>query len=355
MNNLPFPITSLEQVNKKHPKLWSTCDKYLTVVKDAYTWNENCYCPVELFRLIMEYYGQENNIIIPETGIITYCGLYNWKRYRQIYNFDADFVNVLIKSATDDIKIDEALKHLPFPSFYINIDGVNEFRVSGDFSNSNKTIDKNRYVTGFYVYRNVSIHNKNNYNKSEEINALKFDVYLSDGSSFSYELLIGKGKTVRESFDYLRENHETTNMNTSEITILEDVIEKAIVMILYLCAVNSDIKESPKQKVIRKTNINPNNKIINDVKKIKINDVGYVIGKSIRISTEIEDNKVTTVANSSKGSTKRPHQRRAHFHSYWVGSEKDGTKHIEIKWIAPIFVHLTANEEPTTRITPVTT
>ena len=352
--NLPRPLQILDEVNKNYPKLFDFCTNYLAFLKDSFAWNESCFCPLEVFRAIMEQYAKENNHILNDAGnYILYNSLFNWKRYCQIYDFDSDFVNVLIKSATDNVRIDEALACLPFPSFYVNINGENEFVIDDDFLFNSSGDFAGGYVTGFFVNRNASIHPKYDYNKSEEITTVSFDVYLSGGASFSYEICIGKGMTLKDSFEYMRSHHEVINMTEEKFSTLESAIEKIMVMLFYICAINADMTESKKQKTIRKTNINPTSKIAKEVKKIKINDVGYEVGKAIRLSTTVEsDVENNTYSHVGSHSPKRPHQRRAHFHTYWVGSEKDGSRHTEIKWVNSIFVHLNSGET-VTKITPV--
>ena len=351
---IPKPLQYLENISKAYPDLWKYCNEKMSIIKDSFIWNDLCYCPTTIFENILSAYTEEKGMENYKADVSTfYCGLYNWKQYCQIYEFDPDFVNILIKSATDDVKLDDALTYLPFPAFYISINGENDFVISNDFIQKHYPDSSGGYVTGFFVHRNCSIHNRYNYNKSEEVNAVKFDIYLSGGASFSYEVMIGEGMTLRESFEFLRENHESVNMDLNSIQLVESAIEKAMVIILYLCAINIDISESKNQKKIRKSNINPNSKIAKETKKIKINEVGYTIGKAIRLSTDVEKNVETINSHTVTAHTaKRPHQRRAHFHTYWVGSEKDGSRHTELRWIHPIFVHL-SNSETLTKITKV--
>ena len=54
-----------------------------------------------------------------------------------------------------------------------------------------------------------------------------------------------------------------------------------------------------------------------------------------------ESSSASEHSNVGHGSSvgKRPHSRRGHYHHYWVGSKKDGTRRIILKWVAPMFIN----------------
>lgn len=41
---------------------------------------------------------------------------------------------------------------------------------------------------------------------------------------------------------------------------------------------------------------------------------------------------------SATGSKKTPHVRRAHWHHFWIGSEKAGNRKLVIRWLPPIAI-----------------
>lgn len=74
-------------------------------------------------------------------------------------------------------------------------------------------------------------------------------------------------------------------------------------------------------------------------------DVGYRVGAAIRKCRDAlgtdpygDTSDADPKKSSAKGGTKRPHTRRGHYHHYWVGSEKAGTRRLVLKWIAPAFI-----------------
>ena len=63
--------------------------------------------------------------------------------------------------------------------------------------------------------------------------------------------------------------------------------------------------------------------------------VGYRIGSALRRVYRKYD---TPSESSGKfRSSPRPHIRRAHWHSYWIGP-KDGERKVILKWLPPVLV-----------------
>jgi len=61
--------------------------------------------------------------------------------------------------------------------------------------------------------------------------------------------------------------------------------------------------------------------------------VGYTVGASIRAFNTVQ---AGTVDSNSKGSKKRPHMRRAHWHHFWTGK---GRTIYSVRWVSPMLIH----------------
>ena len=72
--------------------------------------------------------------------------------------------------------------------------------------------------------------------------------------------------------------------------------------------------------------------------KLTLWDVGY------RIGAALSAHRLTGDQKSAKGSKRlhaspRPHIRRAHWHSYWIGSrKKPKERELVVKWLHPILI-----------------
>ena len=60
--------------------------------------------------------------------------------------------------------------------------------------------------------------------------------------------------------------------------------------------------------------------------------------KNIKKSRQQPGNSETERQYSGPGAPKRPHTRRGHWHHYWVGSDKDNSRKLILKWTAPMFI-----------------
>ena len=118
-------------------------------------------------------------------------------------------------------------------------------------------------------------------------------------------------------------------------------ISRILQLILYICSINKDVNENEEQKKIyRKSNGSPKD-VFREVRKW---DVGYRIGNTIRqyqhSSKSVSDVSSSDNQSSEKKSTaKRPHSRKGHYHHFWVGSKKDNSRKLVLKWIAPMFIN----------------
>lgn len=65
---------------------------------------------------------------------------------------------------------------------------------------------------------------------------------------------------------------------------------------------------------------------------------GYRIGAALRQARLEHEHKGPS---DGTGRSVTPHLRRAHFHSYWVGSRSDpDARHLELRWLPPIPVNV---------------
>ena len=87
-------------------------------------------------------------------------------------------------------------------------------------------------------------------------------------------------------------------------------------------------------------------------------EVGIRIGSALRKALKENDNKsdpsadVETVTDGKPHSSPRPHLRRAHWHSFWIGKRNSAERKLVLRWLPPIAVNVNDTELPTV-INPV--
>ena len=118
--------------------------------------------------------------------------------------------------------------------------------------------------------------------------------------------------------------------------------KQTLQLVLYLCAQNADITPNSEQTFY--TRRSP---VLKDrYAEIRKWNVGVRIGAAVRVhrSTANSQEKSGTAHASP-----RPHIRRGHWHHFWTGSKTgQNTRKLVLKWVAPTFVSVSAEEVPVT-------
>lgn len=329
--DIPAALEALQIYSKKYPGIWNECAKiYSTIREHNYLWDDRCYVPLDVMYnsidVLNRFVYKRNPIDFRDCSIIT--ALASWRFYKQIYTFDSDLADVLFESASDDIEIFDSLANLPYPSFYIELaDDVN-MECSG------------MTCYGFFVTIDCNAVPKED-SEDEQLTTMQFVGFTHQGK-FDCSLIIEKGMTIKDAFKRYREIAIENNSNISNKILLqsESFITKAVQLILYLCAINSEIEINPKQREIcNRKDVTEKLSTPKDVlREVVKHDVGYRIGKAIRISKETEDREPVKRSFFGSSKAKSPHVRRGHYHHYWVGSKLN--RHLELRWTPPTFIHL---------------
>ena len=152
---------------------------------------------------------------------------------------------------------------------------------------------------------------------------------------------------IKKFFDDQRE------IKTKKKKIIREQLKMALQCILYICAVNAEIEEDPIQK--KRYRAPSSEQFIKDkVREVKKWNCGKRESKIIysdfgsypRIVTDMKENHIRNV----KSSPKRCHVRRSHWHHYWTGSSKDGTRKMELRWISAMTIHKEEYEEESSNL-----
>lgn len=297
-------------------------------------WDENIvYCPndgilMELHKVRMgkpdaKYFKRLRNAT---AGLIS--AIAAWDLSKVIYRFDEDFYKELKETeGIEKVPVDMLL-HLPYKCLcfqigdesrfaYLNYDfefKLYELRIERLFFND----DENRIESAHY-----------------------FLTLSSDKlqKCIDYTISSGIDNYKRMGLPQFSDEFEKTYRKDREI------FQSTIQMILFVLSQNVDIAENKENKEARKKYTRSG---ANEIPKVL--DAGYRVGAEIRRIKEInvyndeeEGIKETHEQNldilpSAAGSKKTPHIRRAHWHHFWIGSEKAGTRKLVIRWLPPIAI-----------------
>lgn len=313
--NDPAPIIMVNAMKSRYKDIFDLIDasvKHLKATRDDVQWDDRCYFPSFFVDTLSDYLRKNENINFKqqECGILTQLAA--WRQYKQIFSIDGDFADVLFESATDEIVLYDLLYALPYNSFYVEFNGESALKSDGFFFTFDMLGDDDPVVSLMNVEHDMSVtsmivHIKPNFTVKDSLNEIKRLCKL------------GNVEMDKKSFD-----------------ILSDFVQKALQIVIYLCTVNADVNENENQKkYMRRPSAKSLEKDV--TREVQKWDVGYRIGSSLRAS-KASTNSVS-ISHSGSHTPKRPHSRRGHFHRFWTGSEKDGSRKLVVKWITPMFIH----------------
>lgn len=327
-DNVPTPFQRVKTFTTEYHRVWELCDLFHSGENGLPKWDKICEIPISATLAVMDAFPTANRTYFPAEC----AGLYAWRKYKEIYSFDNDLAILLMEQA-NDLRIPmEVLQNMPYPCFYVS----------------------HSKSAGFLVWIEDDI--------DTHIKELRFLHYKDNKPNGNYILHIHEGWTISDGITDMIETSKANckdkeiieNMKLNNIDVDEaqkqighaddcfgefyDVISRLIQLVLYICSTNADIVENENQKEITQRPQNDKIKKPKDkFREIQKWDIGFRIGDTIRKINSVESSGQSS--HIGKGSTKRPHTRRGHYHHYWIGSNENNTKKIILRWVAPMFIN----------------
>jgi hypothetical protein len=325
------PRQSLEALSRSYPGVWKDVEAVRENRKGFGDWPTWCYMPIALaLKIICK--GRPPRDVIQYKHSTFLAALAAWRATQGIYRFDPHTFDALWNtSVTGDIPI-EVLYCLPEWCVFI--------------PTPDRVWEGNR-LNGFFAHLD-----RNHEMRRTELRLL-LDISRPDGRYDITAMPIILGKSVTESLAATLEwsaqpDPLATPMSAEERAMAMKEVPSLISLVLYLCSENAEINESggsrfPTYPEARKTK-----------KGVRLFapdrpthwEVGYRLGAALK--------RASTVHHPSDGThaRPRPHIRRAHWHSYWVGKLGEGRK-VLLKWLPPIAVNVLSVHDLTATVRDV--
>lgn len=258
---------------------------------------------------------QEWKDVISMYGVIE-----KWSHSKQVYKFDHDFARELSK--TDGMKLyPESFRHLPFSTFYIDFDGMEEFKPFDGmfvdvkvFDNDDIRILGHRVVGD--IYYTCTTYLKEDQRDYE--NGVAYYDYTRD--RMQYQKTVPLSAFIREKYG----DKVISNESFPDIWMF---------LLQALTYLSSDKPEVEENELTKKTYRKPT-RIKNKFSEIREWDVGIRYGtefRKARAEREEEEQSGDIITRKSP----RPHARCAHWQRFWTGK---GRRIPKMKWIAQTFV-----------------
>jgi hypothetical protein len=315
-----------EQLNKKYMSVYPEADRLSKVflgMKPAgeHDWPDWCYLPVAASYAIVSGETEKQGVAMElgASDIGNLAAILAWRPTKGVYRFDDDLLKSLWDVELDkDIPVD-VLFNLPEWCCYIDLDGFQQ------------AMDMNLY--GFFVYfesdantgnREVRLTFARDHDGDPGIMTLPFHI--------DQETRIGEMLQSTVDFAAPHVPDELKALENKQVPHKEAVamFSRYFSLVLYLCSADRDIIQTSKPRKVKQTR-NPKKQ----KRQLPLEyRVGSAIGGAIR---RARGGHQTT----GDGSSKAPHIRKAHYHTYWTG--KGRTKPI-VKFISPVPVNI--GDEP---------
>lgn len=322
--NQIIALKALNQISKEYPGIFKMIDNAVESSNPKITspWDRNLvYAPAILVAWAsFENKGRAAILRHPfELPLIT--ALAGWRKAKTVYDFSPALADELIKSAqSEEISIPMSALALPYWTIYI------------------KPNIKKWDIDGFFVYYNEGIPSKNGKNIKE----LRFTPLSKNGDALPTIYLVQneqKDICIKDAITAIlnkanivdiHQAHYFQRFSESSGKELGKIAAQMISLVLYLSAVNADMKRDTTQPFKRTKQIRD---VVSEVEHIHVGEEVAIRIKKMR------KHPAARTSGQPLGGHHRPpatHVRRAHWHTFRVG---EGRKKIQIKWLAPIVVN----------------
>lgn len=301
---------------------------------------------------------QEYGISTIQASQIAGCvhALYTWRMNKQIYEFDPDIATELVRSFDSAASLPiEAFEEMPYEGLYMAVNGT----PFSAFATKDITFDKSNNKIksiAFYIPAN---------DKTISIPLVRDTIAKCMDADYQANIArLHDPKCINElkvAYPHMTESaieKAIIESYTKGYQAEKELLEMCISLLLYLCSQNAEITDTSGNTIDIKNEDRKKNSLSSEALNITIDPapaktkqkksrtlkVGYRIGKAIRYSKNHQLNPESTIpasVNTSNGShtKKSAHVRRGHYHHYWTGSHKDGTRKLILKWTAPAFIN----------------
>lgn len=321
--------------------------------------------------------NKQNKEVISSASIIrfTHC-LWNWSNSEIVYKFDKDIEQDLINNSdfTFNSRMPvELFDYLPHDNFFVSINEQHEQirklminkskeaflkaikETSSNTSSINKSLE-NMHLLGFFFNKDKI------YKIDESKQIIGYDIHYRitvmfhtdiDENLFCPKVQIDLNipKDKKKPLSVL--DCIVGKNNSEECEECEMFITKVLPYIFYLCSENAVIQERKlSKKQIKKLYKNKSNKslpILNVVSK-PIEDDKVLSRNFPSVSAIIESEEDIESFIKKKGSAKCPHERRSHWHRFWIGKKNSDERRLILKWISSMKIRADLNRVISTEI-----
>jgi hypothetical protein len=329
--NLHRALRTLHIVGRKYPRAWDIHNEFRSsCTKDA-DWPEYVFAPRQAARLVVT---GGRPVSTGDAGAIADVGaLAAWRPTQGIYRFDDALLDALWATPVAGDLPGELLHRLPEWCVYIELG--------------------RRTTLGFVhgVWARIGFDSDTREEELDllaEVNDGCMSVRLPLRGSLEESLLV----SLRDARNLI--GNDPVRRFRAEVhhADVRSIAEPILSVVLYLCSANAEMKSTG--QIDRPQRPKPRRHKSGELRWLAADEpaiwqTGTRLGAALRRAHE----RLADQSGEGTGATVRPHIRRAHWHTFWVGALNSPERRQDVRWLPPIPVNLEDEVPGVATIRPV--
>lgn len=325
----------LAAVARAYPNAWQVLDGYRAArgAPDFMDWPDWCFVPAAGAYAVVSG-GGENRVPFERSGHIgLVAGLGAWRITQGIYRFDPTLYEALLATPiTDEIPVD-VLHHLPGWCVYVETPGHTVFTSALHGFFAFMECDANTGAEELRLLLDMAIDPTDPFSLSGGVTSLPLPLA---GGNLDASLLALTHKGARQA--------QQCGLAISEsdlvpVAALDQVIAPLLSLLLYLCSATPDVSDAAggpwDTSTPSPTRTRRQGPRYYGPEAPAVWNVGTRLGSALRAADD--HSRRARDALDDSGRHVRPHVRRAHWHTYVLGSRSDlSMQRRELRWLPPI-------------------
>lgn len=318
----------LDAVTHSYPGAWATFDRFRRERGPGFDWPDWCYMPIAGGYAVVSGGGDRRVPLAhaDHPAIVTALGA--WRMTQGIYRYDPALLDALLETPLEgDIPV-EHLQRLPEWCVYIELEqaGIHP-RLHGAWMHME--YDANTGMPEFRAVLDCARDPRQPFS-DDGLQPLPLPLAGSVEDSLAALDRSARHQAERVGLPWPAATPEGLERSRA-------LIEPLLSLALYLCA-DPDLTRRGRPDVPRKPEPvrSRGQWVLHPASGPLEWDVGVRIGAALRAAYQREQ---TGGDAAPTGRQVRPHVRRAHWHSYWLGP-REGERRRELRWLPPIPVNV---------------
>lgn len=319
-----LPIQLVQEIGKRFPDLWRYADLMRSMNgKELPEWNGNIFLPPAVWIDIGKTIFNKKELNADDIFFIQLiAAVAAWRPAQDIVCYDPDVYQSLIEMPLDGSLPSQILVQLPAWSVYIDTPSYIE-------------LDGERW-SGFFAM--------SGYDAKHALHILRL-IYLNECFGFLIKDIPLGDWGLKKAFKFLCNQAKVAHHIVSvKLPVSEfneySGIRQAINLLIYLCSYGFTDEEGS----ISKSICYPVPQRVKTGWRLFPPDKPHIVTLGVSFGEKIRSSSHSAAINGSHNGP-RPHIRRAHWHSYWIGAKKDPNRKLVPRWLPPIPVAMLEDEQ----------